>query len=843
MNSLPPKIQNELKEYFDKSKTSPEKQKEIVDTVKKLYRESIYDPYEPVGVVTAQSLSEPATQMSLDSKEKIILKKDGITATPEIGKFVDRMIKMAGFTENGWDVCDLSSYRIFVPSLACNEKIKWRQVLECSRHRAPEHLIRISLLSGRKITATDSHSFVVRKNNKIVPVKGSELVEGERIPVVRHIRDNCTQVLKLESFVDTCHAKKKMPDVLVLDRFLGWFMGAYIAEGNSTRYFVSISNTNPEFLSQIRAFAEHYGFTYNEYDNTRGFARGHDIRINSSLLSKFLKKTCGTGSKNKRIPQFTYGATREFVSGILRGYFDGDGNVSVGRKMIRASSNSEELINGVMLLLSRFGIFATKQKGKQFSIIIPCKYAEIFRKEIGFSVKKKQEKLDMLCSMGTMPRQDFTDMISGYGSLLMDVAKKLKYPTRYVNNFTRRGKIGRETLLRYINIFESRANGMKVDIKNEISLMKQMAYSDVVWDEIIKIEKVKPSSKYVYDLTVGGTETFTTFEGVVTHNTMRTYHFAGTAGIQVTLGLPRMLEIFDARKEPRTPTMMIYLEKEYQDLEKVREIANNIKEVKLRDIIISDILDLTELLIECRLDLEKIRALNIDVNRIPKMIKMRTASVKLEKDKLVVIPKKSDIKNLRKLKYNLLETYIKGIKGITQVVVTKEDNEWVINTLGSNLKKAFEINGVDKTRTYSNNIFEIQDLLGIEAARNAIIRQTQYTMEEQGLGVDIRYIMLLADLMTRTGRIKAIGRYGIAGQKASVLVRASFEETKKHFTIAAIKGETDFLRGTVENIMMNQVAPIGTGAFELIGKIPEAGIKPKKAGSQKKKQPKKKTGK
>jgi len=208
----------------------------------------------------------------------------------------------------------------------------------------------------------------------------------------------------------------------------------------------------------------------------------------------------------------------------------------------------------------------------------------------------------------------------------------------------------------------------------------------------------------------------------------------------------------------------------------------------------------------------------------------------VEGDTLTVTSKKSDVSDLRKLKYSVFETHIKGIKGITQVVVTKEGGEWVINTLGSNLKKVFAVDGVDSTRTTSNNIFEVRDVLGIEAARDAIVRQAQYTMEEQGLGVDVRYVMLLADLMTVTGDIKAIGRYGIAGQKASVLVRASFEETKKHLTEATVRGEKDPLLGTVENIMLNQVAPIGTGAFILVGSIPGsggAGIKAKKSKSKK----------
>jgi DNA-directed RNA polymerase subunit A" len=193
---------------------------------------------------------------------------------------------------------------------------------------------------------------------------------------------------------------------------------------------------------------------------------------------------------------------------------------------------------------------------------------------------------------------------------------------------------------------------------------------------------------------------------------------------------------------------------------------------------------------------------------------------------VIVTSKKTENINLHKLKYKVLESHIKGVKGISHVIVSRDENdEWNISTLGSNLKKIFEIEGVDPDRTMSNNIFEIYDVLGIEAARNAIIREAINTVEEQGLGVDIRYVTLLADLMTSTGRIMGIGRYGIAGNKESVIARMAFEETKKHIITASIDGLRDPLRGHVENIIMNQVIPMGTGAFRLVGKIPKVSLK------------------
>jgi len=310
-----------------------------------------------------------------------------------------------------------------------------------------------------------------------------------------------------------------------------------------------------------------------------------------------------------------------------------------------------------------------------------------------------------------------------------------------------------------------------------------------------------------------------------TQMTMRTYHFAGTAGIQVTLGLPRIIEIFDARKEIKTPTMTIYLLPDEQSVEKAKKVAENVKEVKLRDLTLYDVIDLTNLEITCKLDKALLKELELDAEEIKRKVKLKRVKIDVKGDVLKATSTTLDVKNLHKLKYRLLESHLKGIKGVTQAIVNKERGEWVISTLGSNLTKTLKIKGVDPYRTTSNSIFEVMAVLGIEAGRNAIIQQAKYTLDEQGLDVDIRYIMLLADLMTVSGSIKPIGRYGIAGEKVSVLARAAFEETKKHLISASIKKESDDLSGIVENIMMNQVIPVGTGAYDLRGEIPASAVK------------------
>jgi len=134
-----------------------------------------------------------------------------------------------------------------------------------------------------------------------------------------------------------------------------------------------------------------------------------------------------------------------------------------------------------------------------------------------------------------------------------------------------------------------------------------------------------------------------------------------------------------------------------------------------------------------------------------------------------------------------------------------------------------DIEGIDPTRTVTNHIHEIAKTLGIEAARNVIIKEAMGVLEEQGLDVDIRHVMLVADIMTVTGEVRQIGRHGISGEKSSVLARAAFEITVPNIVEASIKGESDPLKGVTENVIVGQSIPIGTGLVDLYMSAPPRG--------------------
>lgn len=296
-----------------------------------------------------------------------------------------------------------------------------------------------------------------------------------------------------------------------------------------------------------------------------------------------------------------------------------------------------------------------------------------------------------------------------------------------------------------------------------------------------------------------------------TQMTMRSYIMASQSDrlSKVTQGLPRLIEIFDARKTFKK-NMIVYLKPQYNSKEKTKEVAAEIKEMKVSDIVVTDSIDLLNMRIELELEKESHRKKLEELSK-----KMKDIEFSYRGSKVLIKPQKDDIKNIRKIKEKIMKTHIEGVKGVENVIVVKEGDDWIIQTEGSNLKDLFKIPEVDIKRTRSNDIHQVYEVLGIEAARNAILKEAKETLDEQGLDVDIRHLLLLAEIMTIDGNVRDIGRYGVSGKKKSVLARANFEETKKHLINASFYGERDTLEGVIENILIGKIPPIGTGMVNL----------------------------
>ncbi|KAG8902646.1 DNA-directed RNA polymerase II subunit rpb1 [Tulasnella sp. 403] len=188
---------------------------------------------------------------------------------------------------------------------------------------------------------------------------------------------------------------------------------------------------------------------------------------------------------------------------------------------------------------------------------------------------------------------------------------------------------------------------------------------------------------------------------------------------------------------------------------------------------------------------------------------------------------------LRQVENNMLNSVsLRGVEGIRRVFMIKQDkvtinevgvhttkadsvSEWVLETDGINLKKVLCVDGVDFSRTVSNSCPEIFSVLGIEAARASLLKELRSVIEFDGSYVNYRHLALLCDVMSNRGHIMAITRHGINRADTGALMRCSFEETVEILMEAAAVGEKDDCYGVAENILFGQVAPMGTGCFDV----------------------------
>lgn len=330
-----------------------------------------------------------------------------------------------------------------------------------------------------------------------------------------------------------------------------------------------------------------------------------------------------------------------------------------------------------------------------------------------------------------------------------------------------------------------------------------------------------------------------------TQMTMRTFHYAGVAE-HVPTGLPRLIEIVDAKKEPKKPIIDIYLKKSFSrnrsDIEKVAK--------QLSSVFVSDVADLFDDLVNYQIKVTYNAtdgaSMGVSFAALKKTLEDYSDEMQVKDDAITIKPKKRkktekkgkkkaestvaagsesaeekiNARYIRKLANKIKQTLVLGVPGLHRAVVAKAaDGEYFIRASGYNILGALTHEAADAARIYTNNIKEIERIYGIEAARNAIIKEIKDVMDMQKLSVDIRHIMLIADAMTHSGTIKSIGRHGLSGEKVGVFGRAAFEETVKHLITASSVAVEDALVGVTENIIVGQTVPVGTGRIKLLLKM------------------------
>lgn len=498
------------------------------------HMQSWVQPGEQVGIVAAQSIGEPSTQMSCTNATYITAKcGENKIYSGQIGEFIDQIIK-----ENSKDVVTIGENSVvldlkndyYIVGVSEDEKVSWKRISQVSRHPANGGLVEVHTRSGRKTTATLSHSFLKRDTFGIVPVLGSDLKVGMRIPIAREIPEIPNPLTEYTHNETT----------IKLNKQFGWLCGAYLADGSINGNYVKITKVIPIFEEIITDICTQYGwkFSTRKYDGEYG--PGKDNNIRSRDLASFLTETFKTGSFDKEVGALVYHSNKEFIAGLISGYFDGDGNVNVPRQMIRASSRSKKLIQDIARLLGYTGVFATICEEKsvnypgqvQYTLQIIKKHAKLFKERIGLSVPEKSQGIDEIIQYNdrddkhTLHEQ--IDKIPELGEVIAQTGKLLKMPgqSRNFGRWAKKDSIGRATLEKYVAQFEQKMAEEEIDHENReqvnmnMGILKSALYSDVIWDEIMELNYLPDPQEFVYDFTVPGNDSFMVDENILVHNTL-----------------------------------------------------------------------------------------------------------------------------------------------------------------------------------------------------------------------------------------------------------------------------------------------------------------------------------
>lgn len=344
-----------------------------------------------------------------------------------------------------------------------------------------------------------------------------------------------------------------------------------------------------------------------------------------------------------------------------------------------------------------------------------------------------------------------------------------------------------------------------------------------------------------------------------TQMTLKTFHFAGVASMNVTLGVPRIKEIINASKVISTPIINAVLVNE-QDERAARVVKGRVEKTLLSDIAyyIQDCYSGNKAYLIVRIDLNTIDKLQLEltmqdialaISKAPKL-KIGSDVEYLDRTDKIVIrvdsnsgvsktsaaaakePQENDVfYRMQHLRRALPDIVVKGLPDIARAVINiKDDGKRELLVEGYGLREVMATQGVIGNKTTTNHVLEVNNVLGIEAARASIIGEIDYTMSNHGMSVDPRHIQLLGDVMTFKGEVLGITRFGLSKMRDSVLQLASFEKTTDHLFDAAFYMKRDAVEGVSECIILGQTMSIGTGSFKLVKdtQIVEGSLKPKR---------------
>ena len=333
-----------------------------------------------------------------------------------------------------------------------------------------------------------------------------------------------------------------------------------------------------------------------------------------------------------------------------------------------------------------------------------------------------------------------------------------------------------------------------------------------------------------------------------TQMTLRTFHFAGVAAMNVTMGVPRIKEIINAAKTITTPVIEAPL-CESGDERHARRIKGRVETICLGQVaeyfeIVCSELESGGGFVRVKLSRKTIRNLMLEINPLSvhrsilatRKLKLQPNDVTIRSDTVLDVraydastgtassrtegeaaaAASNRLQALRSLAAALPNVMVKGIPGVRRAFVSRDKDAYKVLITGTDLRGVMATRGIDGRRVVCNHIIEVERTLGIEAARTCIMTEVHKTMENYGIKIDRRHMLLMGDVMSFKGEVLGITRFGIAKMKESVFMLASFEKTTDHLFDAAMRGTKDPIEGVSECIILGTPMRIGTGLFKLL---------------------------
>ena len=542
----------------------------VFNTIVYYFNKAIVEPGEMVGIIGAQSIGEPVTQLTLNSVDystKIILDNNGSIEIVKIGEFIEKMMNSNKNVKHMGDNHDkemedtyyLDTNNDNYKALTTNPDgtLVWNSIEALTKHLpinkdGSRTILKVITRGKLEVRATKAKSFLTRKNNEIVPIRGDELKIGTRIPVItKFIPENINKYIELSEYLSKKEYtyRSEIPEKIELTEQFGFFIGAYLAEGLTTDIYISIANYDKKVIKMITNLCDNMLIDYNVTEEEDKHEKGwtyNNVVIHSHILSKLIKQTCDTKSANKKVPDFAFNAPDNFVKGVINGYLSSNGIVNKQLDTIIFSSISKELIDGIQMLLRRFNIisrvglmYIESNNGKSTNVkpsntlTVSSGSLKVFCNTFSSVIELKQNRMDDIKEKQSNYKYKRDDIIPGiYGSEL-------------------NGSYSRDKLIDMIKEFP--------DHKDKDIIIKAIN-SEMIFDEIIEIVELEPETKYVYDLTVKNNRNFTLANGIIAEDT---FHHTGIASMGTSnLGVSRINELMSFSENIKEPIMKIYLDKQ-----------------------------------------------------------------------------------------------------------------------------------------------------------------------------------------------------------------------------------------------------------------------------------------